>query len=413
MQVEIMPTKLSGRVQIPPSKSDAHRAIICASLAHGVSTISNVAYSDDIIATIGAMRTLGANIVQDNDRLVIHGIERVVDEDVEINCIESGSTLRFLTMVSSALCRGKIHFVGKGKLGARPMEIFQNILQGQGILYQNDSFENTDQLLDLWIGGGFSSGNFSIKGDISSQFLSGLLFTCPLLDGDSTIEITTPMQSIGYVDLTLNTLKKFGIKVLHENYRKFFISGGGRYQSRDYTIEGDYSQSAFFRVANMLGSDIEICGLDDHSLQGDKVIFDFCDQLQSASADQFIQLDCENCPDIVPVLAVGVALRKGKTRITNIGRLKIKECDRLTATYTQLVKLGANVRMGQDWLEFEGVDCFVGGKVSAYGDHRMAMALAIASTRSTSPVIIDNKECVSKSYPDFWQVFSSLGGKIK
>ncbi len=413
MQIELLPTKLSGVVQIPPSKSDAHRAIICAALSQGVSTIFDVAFSDDIIATIGAMRALGAKITQVEDRLVVQGISQKVQSDIEINCIESGSTLRFLTMIASALCEGKIHFVGKGKLGTRPMEIFENILASQNILYQNDSFNNSDNLLDLWVGGGLNCGKFSLRGDVSSQFLSGLLFACPLLGGDSEIEITSPMQSVGYVDLTLNTLSKFGIVVHNDNYQKFFIRGNQQYQSRDYIIEGDYSQSAFFKVANLIGSEIEICGLNEHSLQGDRVIDDFCDQIKTTPSDQTLVLDCGNCPDIVPVLAVGVALRKGKTRIVNIGRLKIKECDRLVATFSELSKLGAKVSMGQDWLEFEGVESFGGGKVSSFNDHRMAMALAVAATRATNPVIIDNKECVSKSYPDFWQVYTSVGGKIK
>mgnify|MGYP000431810305 CR=1 FL=1 len=413
MQIELLPAKLSGVVQIPPSKSDAHRAIICAALSQGTSTIANVAFSDDIIATIGAMRTLGATINQVENKLIVQGISQKVKGDIEINCIESGSTLRFLTMIASALCNGKIHFVGKGKLGTRPMEIFQNILQSQGILYQNDSLQNANQLLDLWIGGGLSSGKFSLRGDVSSQFLSGLLFACPLLAGDSEIEITSPMQSVGYVDLTLNTLSKFGIVVDNDHYQRFFIRGNQRYQSRDYTIEGDYSQAAFFKVANLIGNDIEICGLSDQSFQGDKVIDDFCDQIARAESEQTLVLDCGDCPDIVPPLAVGVGLRKGKTRIVNIGRLKIKECDRLAATYSELSKLGANIKMGQDYLEFDGVQSFSGGQVSSFNDHRMAMALAIAATRATSPVIIDSKECVSKSYPDFWQVYTSVGGKIK
>ena len=415
MSSVITPSHLSGTVKIPPSKSMAHRAIICASLASGVCHISNVQFSADVLATIGAMRALGATIEIEDDCLTIYPVDtsKIQGDEVVIDCNESGSTLRFLTMIALALTDKKVRFVGRGKLGSRPMQAFYDIFDRQGIIYRDDSALTEERLLDLHVQGRLKSGEFYLSGDVSSQFVSGLLLATSLLEGDSVINITTPMQSVGYVDLTIKAMRDFGVEVINDEYRKLIVKGGRRYNARDYEVEGDYSQSAFFAVANLIGNSVNIEGLDPYSLQGDKVVFDLCERLKNANEEEIITIDGKDCPDIIPVLAVGCALRKGKTEIINLERLKIKECDRLSATYEVLNTLGAKVSKTENSLIFEGVDSFSGGSVSTYGDHRMAMSIAIASTRSIGEITIDDKLCVAKSYPDFWEVFGALGGKIR
>ncbi|MGN0796638.1 MAG: 3-phosphoshikimate 1-carboxyvinyltransferase [Christensenellales bacterium] len=415
MSSVITPSRLSGTVKIPPSKSMAHRAIICASLASGVCHISNVQFSADVLATIGAMRALGATIEIEGDCLTIYPVDnsKIQGDEVVIDCNESGSTLRFLTMIALALTDKKVRLVGRGKLGTRPMQAFYDIFDKQGIIYRDDSVLTAERLLDLHVQGRLNSGEFYLSGDVSSQFVSGLLFATSLLDGDSVINVTTPMQSVGYVDLTIKAMRDFGVDVINHDYRRLIVKGGRRYKARDYEVEGDYSQSAFFAVANLIGNNVTIEGLSPDSLQGDKVVFDLCERLKNAREEEIITIDGKDCPDIIPVLAVGCALRKGKCEIINLERLRIKECDRLTATYEVLNTLGAKVSKTENSLIFEGVDCFSGGSVSTYGDHRMAMSIAIASTRSIGEITIDDKLCVAKSYPDFWEVFDTLGGKIQ
>ncbi|MGN0771109.1 MAG: 3-phosphoshikimate 1-carboxyvinyltransferase [Christensenellales bacterium] len=414
MNSTITPAKLCGSVTVPPSKSMAHRAVICASFADGVSHISNVSLNDDVSATIGAMRQLGAKIEVDGDKLTVYPVDfDNIKGDIVVDCNESGSTLRFLTMVFPALTGNKVRFIGRGKLGSRPMKAFYDVFDRQGIAYLDNSAKNPEHYLDLTVQGRLHSGSFSLTGDVSSQFVSGLLFATSLLKGHSEIIITTPMQSSGYVDLTLAAMKDFGVEIDNHNYRRFVVKGGRRFKARDYVVEGDYSQSAFFAVANLIGNDVEIKGLNPDSLQGDKVVFDFCEKLKSASQEQTVIIDGKDCPDIIPVLAVGCALRKGRTQLINLHRLTIKECDRLQATHDVLCTLGAKVTKEADTLIFDGVESFGGGSVSTYGDHRMAMSIAIASTRATDAITIDDKQCVAKSYPDFWEVFGAMGGKIQ
>ncbi len=404
-EVKIVPNKLKGTIKIPPSKSMAHRAIICASLAKGSSKITNIDYSDDIIATIEAMKSIGTKFTIFDDELIISGANTFTKKDSFIDCNESGSTLRFLVPISIAN-ENNVRFVGKGNLGKRPITTFYEIFDNQKIKY---SYKENE--LDLHIKGKLSADTFKVKGDISSQFISGLLFTLPLLDGDSVIEITTKMESKSYIDLTLSMLEKFGIAIINENYEKFIVKGNQEYKSIDYEVEGDYSQGAFFHCANFIGNEINIFGLDENSLQGDKQVLDIIEDFKNNDGLDVI-IDASNCPDIIPVVTVASALRNGNTYIKNAGRLRIKECDRLSAICNELKKLGADVMEHNDSISICGKTELSGGKVSSYDDHRMAMALAIASSRCSSELIIDNKDCVSKSYPKFWQDFSLIGGII-
>ncbi|MDE6614734.1 MAG: 3-phosphoshikimate 1-carboxyvinyltransferase, partial [Clostridia bacterium] len=270
--MEITPAKLQGKVNIPPSKSVAHRAIICASLAHGESVISNISFSDDIKATIDCMRSLGAKIVEKGDTLHIQGCSNKIDADVKFDCNESGSTLRFMVPIALAKNGGQNLFVGRGKLGTRPLDIYEKICKEQNISYINDSQNNVENLLDLKVKGQLRSGVFSVKGNVSSQFITGLMFALPTLDSDSEIAIEGELQSKGYLDLTLSALKDFGIEIVNENYKRFLIKGKQKYLPRNYRVEGDWSQATFYELANYLGNNGDMQGLNVDSEQGDKDI---------------------------------------------------------------------------------------------------------------------------------------------
>lgn len=402
--IKITPNKLKGKVNIPPSKSMAHRAIICAALSKGKSVIDNIDLSDDIIATISAVKSMGAEVIIDKRKVTINGIfNSSSKDDFTIDCNESGSTLRFFVPITMLL-NVKKTFIGKGNLGKRPLDVFYNIFDKQGVKY---SYKK--DILNLTIEERLKPDTFEVRGDISSQFITGLLFTLPLLEGNSKIIITTDLESKSYLDLTLSMLEKFGIKIINNDYKEFIIKGNQEYKSMDYTVEGDYSQAAFFLSANYLGSDIDVLGLDETSLQGDKEIIKWLDVLKN-SEEKII--DATNCPDIIPVLTVCAALTKGETRIINAGRLRIKECDRLSAISTELNKLGAKITENEDNLVIEGVEELNGGPVNSHKDHRISMSMAIASTAAKDDIIIKDYMCVRKSYPTFFEDFVSLGGEI-
>lgn len=423
--LKIYPNKLEGKVKIPPSKSMAHRAVICAALSDGMSKVTNIDYSDDIIATIEAMRSLGAKINKREDYLEICGINsaendiKTSDELRVIDCNESGSTLRFLVPIA-VLFDGKNNFVGRGNLGKRPLDTYYEIFDKQGIEY---SYK--EGVLDLVTNGKIKADEFSVKGNISSQFITGLLFALPLLDGDSKIIITTELESKGYIDLTLSAIKDFGVEIINNDYKEFIIKGNQKYKSRDYRVEGDYSQAAFFLCADALSNNVVADDLKLDSLQGDKEVIDILKRMgvEFKNIDNGIVgkvkenelsstvIDGSQCPDIIPVVTLVAALSKGTTEIINAGRLRIKECDRLNAVTTELNKLGAKIIEKPDGLIVEGVEKLHGGvNVWSHKDHRIAMTLSIASTMCDSPIILEDFECVSKSYPKFFEDFKSIGG---
>lgn len=414
----ITPTTLKGTVEVPPSKSMAHRAIICASLARGVSRITHIEYSQDILATIEAMKALGTVIEMKEKELLIDGRTTYSNHQAYIDCKESGSTLRFMVPVS-LVHQNHVHFIGEGNLGKRPLTVFYDIFEKQHISYTYKEKE-----LDLDIQGQLQPGEFIVPGNISSQFISGLLFALPLLNGDSKIIISSSLESVGYIDLTLQMLESYGIKIENQDYKELLIPGNQSYQAHDYEVEGDYSQAAFYFVAGALGNDVMIKGLNLNSLQGDKEVISILERMGaklikkeenlSMQADSLkgCVIDGSQCPDVIPVLSLAAALSKGTTKIIHAERLRIKECDRLKAMYTELTKMGAHVKETADGLIIDGVEQLHGAKVSSYLDHRIAMTLAIASTTLKEPLELDNKECVKKSYPSFWEDFKQLGGII-
>ncbi|MBS5113577.1 MAG: 3-phosphoshikimate 1-carboxyvinyltransferase [Coprobacillus cateniformis] len=418
MAVSITPHSLKGQVCVPPSKSMAHRAIICASLARGRSTITNIEYSQDIKATIAAMKALGTMIFEYDDYLEIDGTTTFLKNQCEINCFESGSTLRFMVPIS-LVCEANVHFIGEGRLGKRPLNVYYDIFEKQGI-----SYLYRENILDLYVRGRLRGGVFEIPGNVSSQFISGLLFALPLMDEDSIIKITSPLESKGYIDLTLQMLNQYGIQVINHDYQELIIPGFQHYEAHDYRVEADFSQAAFYLVAGALGNDVVLTDLNLDSFQGDKEAIDILERMNAhliikETGHQMISsnlkatiIDGSQCPDIIPVIALACALSQGTTRIEHIARLRIKECDRLKATVEVINQLGGHAQELEDAMVIEGVERLKGGHVSSYNDHRMAMMEAIASTVCEAAVVIDEEKCVKKSYPSFWEHFQMLGGLI-
>ncbi|MFZ2200329.1 MAG: 3-phosphoshikimate 1-carboxyvinyltransferase [Leptotrichiaceae bacterium] len=426
MKVKIKPKKLGGTIPIPPSKSYSHRAIIAAALATSnkdkeVSRIDNLKYSVDITTTTEIMENWGANIEIGEDFEIIKGNSGIVNpKDEYTQCNESGSTIRFLIPIGLSN-NNKIVFDGKGKLVERPLDSYYKIFDEQGIKYSNNN-----GWLPLNVDGQLKPGKYEIEGNISSQYITGLLYALPLLNGDSELRINKTLESKGYIDLTLEILEMSGIKVVNNNYKSFFIKGNQKYNPFDYVIEGDYSQVAFWIVAGLLGSEIKCLHVKKDSLQGDREIIEIV-QRMGANVEIFDDyiivkpsqtygtvIDISQCPDIGPILTVLAALSKGETKIINAERLRIKESDRITSIKTELNKLGANVEEVGDSLVINGVERLTGSaELSAWNDHRIAMSLAIASIKCDGEIVIDEAESVKKSYPHFWEDFKKMGGDVE
>ena len=404
MDLKITPGKLKGSLTVPPSKSAAHRMVIAASLSDGVSTITNLSSSADILATMNSMRSLGAQIVFNGDTAVIEGIKSVPDNAV-LDCCESGSTLRFLIPVACALGVSS-EFTGRGLLPQRPITPLIEELPNHGISFDFSKAEN-NCTLPCSVKGKLTPGEYSISGSVSSQFITGLLFALPLLDSDSSIKLTSHLESRPYVDITIGVLRDFGCEIsCTEN--GFSVKGNQRMHPFSGAVEGDYSQAAFFFAANVLGSDVEIKGLRTDSLQGDKQITEICKN--ALSGGKAFRLDCSDIPDLVPILTVLACFLEGKSEIYNVARLRIKECDRLAAMEDCLNRIGGKVKAYSDKIEIQGVNKLSGGEIQCYNDHRIAMSMAIAATRCEKPLIIRGAECVRKSFPNFFEVYESLGG---
>ena len=418
MKVLIRPKKLSGFIDVVPSKSYSHRAIIAASLADGVSVIKNVLFSNDILRTIDCCKAFGAEITCGESYLIVKGSSEIKRVSNIINAGESGSTIRF--MIPILLVNSEpMTFCGENHLNNRPLDSYYNIFEEQNILYKHPD----DKFMPLETNGGLKSGVYKIRGDISSQFITGLLFALPLLNGDSKIKITTNLESKSYVDLTLDILKMYNIEIVNNNYEEFIIKGNQKYKPCDYTVEGDFSQAAFFLVLGALGNDIKLRCMNLESLQGDRKIIEDIKALGGSVVveDDYIKalplnltgntLDFSQSPDLGPVLSVLASVCSGNTTFINAGRLRIKECDRITCVKEELLKLGAKVSESLEEMYFEGVNDFSGSlELFAHNDHRIAMSLAVASTICNGPIMINGAECVKKSYPHFWSDFRKLGG---
>lgn len=416
MNVVLRPSTVSGSVTIPPSKSQSHRAIIAASLAPGKSTISNIAYSDDVIATIGAMEKIGAKFVKLPHQLHVTGVRRLaVTDDNFIDCNESGSTLRFILPIFS-LVKDKVVFTGKKSLFKRPMNLYENLWKKQGLHYQ----ATEDTILTQ---GTLTPGNYEIPGNVSSQFISGLLFTLPLLKADSTLQVVGDFESRQYVDMTIETLAQFHIKI-HVDDQTFRIPGNQTYHPTNVTVEGDFSQLAFFAVMGILGGSVLCKNVPFQTHQPDRKMLDFIRDMGGVyevkeqgilfrkSNTVGCSLDVSQCPDIAPVLSVLAACSEGKSQIVNAARLKMKESNRLATTAEMIQKLGGVCDMGEDSLSIQGVPSFQGGTFESHHDHRIVMSVAAASVRAKENIVIHGAEAVNKSYPNFFQDLASLGVQV-
>ena len=427
MKIKIKPSTLNGTIEIPPSKSYSHRAVIAAALAEGgkKSKINNLKFSVDITTTTYIMENWGAEISRGESSLEIVGNDgKVVPKDKYVQCNESGSTIRFLIPIGLTN-ENELIFDGKGKLVDRPLDSYYRVFDKQGIFYKNENGK-----LPLTVNGKLKAGNYEIDGNISSQFITGLLYALPLLDGDSKLTINRNLESKGYIDLTLEILKLAGIEIVNNNYKSFDIRGNQIYKPFDYTVEGDYSQVAFWIVAGIISAnrdnEVKCLHVNKNSLQGDREIIEIVERMGAnleifedyvivkPSKTKGTVIDISQCPDIAPILTVLAALSEGETRIINGERLRIKESDRITSIKTELNKLGANVTEEGDSLIIQGVQGFTGGvTVSAWNDHRIAMSLAVASSRCEKEIVLEEAESVRKSYPHFWDDFVKMGGEIE
>ncbi len=405
MNVTITPGLLRGTITPPPSKSQAHRVIIAAALAVGESVISRVDPSQDITATLGCMEALGTKVTwKDASTVRIAGIGgRRGETAPALFCGESGSTLRFLIPIALAVAGGG-EFHGKGRLMERPQEPYFEIFREKGIAFSRE--DDT-----LYIKGALTPGEYRLRGDVSSQFVTGLLYALPLLPGDSEIVLTTELESAGYIDMTIDALRAFGVAVTRTK-RGWQVPGNQRYLAADASVEADYSQAAFFYAAKGLGNDVAVTGMNPNSHQGDRIILPYEKRLDGPGEEA---LDVRECPDLVPALAVRAALRAGEvTHITNAARLRMKESDRLAAVTEVLNALGADVREEPAGLTIYGKGALSGGTaVSSWNDHRIAMMAAVAATRCEQPITVTGAECVRKSYPGFWQDYQTLGGRLE
>ena len=407
MNVTITPTLLHGAVTPPPSKSQAHRLLLAAALAEGTSTLSNVAFSQDIQATVRCLEALGAAVRQEGDRLAVTGLAGQTDSGEqlpELDCGESGSTLRFLIPVALAVRGGGV-FTGHGRLMERPQEPYFDIFREKGISYEQQDGP-------LTVKGQLTPGVYTLPGNVSSQFVTGLLYALPLLPGDSEIHLTTPLESADYVRMTMAALKEFGVAVEYDGERTFRVPGNQTGHPTGMTVEADWSNAAFWYAAAYLDSKLDIQGLNYQSAQGDACIGRLYWTLAKPGE---AEIDVSGCPDLVPPLAAMAALRgEGQvTRLVNAARLRIKESDRLSTVTEVLTALGAEVEEHADHLIITGKDRLPGGvTVSGHNDHRIAMMAAIAATNCAAPVTITGAECVRKSYPSFWDEYARLGGQI-
>jgi len=402
----------AGTIQLPPSKSLSHRALICAALAGG-KRVSNVVDNMDIDRTCDCLTALGASFVRSPGTVSFLTPPSAPQEGAVLDCGESGSTLRFFIPLA-AVYGIPVKFTGQGRLLSRPMAPYVDCFTPNGVTLEQSE-------VALTVSGKLTPGTFCLPGDVSSQFVTGLLFALPLLDGDSVIEITTALESASYVDLTLDALAHFGIRIEHENYQKFTVPGNQQYAPADYTVEADYSSAAFLLAAGALGCEVICKGLNPHSSQGDRAFLDVIaqaggqvdwiapDTVQVRGGNlQGITVDVSDTPDLVPPMAALLCFCRGTSRIINAARLRMKESDRLHAVATELNRLGAKITEGSDYLEIEGVPHLTGGRCHSHNDHRIAMMAALASLRAQGTVEIDDPTCVNKSYPGFWDDFLKI-----
>lgn len=443
MRVTIRPSSISGALSAPPSKSMAHRALICAALAGGKSYIANLSGSEDIAATCRALSLLGAEFAPEGeDALRVTGTGgHIAAPEVPVDCGESGSTLRFLIPVF-ARCGKPVGFTGHGRLMERPQTVYAELFKACSI-----PFSHTDTFIRVC--GALPAGSYTVRGDVSSQFISGLLFALPLAQGESVLHITPPFESRSYIALTLAALADFGIAARFENENTICIDGNQKYVPCNYTVEGDYSQAAFLAVLGALCGGVTVRSLRPDTKQGDAAILEIlarCGARYTRAGDAVTfaksalrgtRINLADCPDLGPVLMALGAFCAGETVIENAGRLRLKESDRIEAMETELRKLGADISSTPDTVTVRGNalnGCAQYGgapqssvlqsgalqsgvlhgadNLCGHNDHRVVMALAVAALSAGVPAVIDGAGAVRKSWPDFFAAIRTLGADI-
>lgn len=411
MRVKVFPSSLCGTIPAIASKSDAHRLFICAYLSDKKTLIKLQSTSVDIDTTLECLSSLGAKIKRENN--VVEITPSKSNDGCILDANESGSTLRFLIPVATAVA-DKVTFIGHGRLPERPIGELLDTLSQNGVSFSSDKLPFTTE-------GRLKSGTFKLPGNISSQYITGLLFALPLLEGDSEIVLTTNLESKGYIDITLSALGKFGIKI-EKRKNSYFVKGSQKYISPTNTeVDGDWSNSAFFLVAGAVKNFIKMSGLDINSPQGDKAITDVLKRfgakvtLESEisveeSTLKATKIDISEIPDMLPALAVLASFAEGTTEFTGGRRLRIKESDRLKSVSDMINSLGGRATELDEGLIVEGVG-LSGGEVNSYNDHRIVMAAAIGGALGSGEVTINGAEAVNKSYPSFFEDFEKIGGK--
>ena len=399
MNVLIRPGAARGTVAAPPSKSQAHRLLICAALADGESNVRGVDRSEDILATADCLAALGASLTWEGDDVRIRGCDPRKSGPAVLRCRESGSTLRF--MIPLCLLSGSaMRLEGSEKLLSRPLSVYDDLCREQGLALRR---ENAGLLAE----GCLAPGEYTVPGGISSQFITGLLFALPLLPADSRIQLIPPVESRSYLSLTLQALHDAGVDVSWADENTLFIPGGAAYRPLDTEVEGDYSNAAFFEALNCTGGNVTVTGLRPDSLQGDRVYRDFFPRLAAGNAG----LDLADCPDLAPVLFAAAALGRGAS-FTGTRRLRFKESDRGAAMAQELAKFGVQLISEENRITVPAAALRAPSEpLDSHNDHRIAMALSLLCTRTGGE--IRGAEAVRKSFPDYWDRLRSLGIEIE
>ena len=416
MKRTIIPGARTGRVRIPASKSQAHRLLICAALGEEKTEVVCDGISADIAATAKCLRALGAAVEETEAGFLVSPIKKVPEGRCELYCGESGSTLRFLLPVVGAL-GVQAAFHREGRLPQRPLAPLDGVLTAHGMTLSEDG----DLLL---CSGQLQAGNYEIAGNVSSQYISGLLMALPRLAGESRLTVTGTLESAAYVAMTEDALRLSGVE-FSKNGASYAIPGGQRFRLPARTaVEGDWSNAAFFLCMGALAKEgIRVEGLNLKSSQGDRGVLDVLRAFGAAVSEEEnavtvrhgtlrgVTVDASPIPDLIPVLSVVASVAAGETRVENAYRLRLKESDRLQSTANLLRALGGRVEEKEDGLVITGVPVLHGGETKTQNDHRLAMSAAVAACAAMGEVTVDNDACVAKSYPRFWEDYGSLKGE--
>ena len=399
MKVKILPSKTSGEVSAPPSKSFAHRYLIGSVLSRGKCVIKNIADSDDISATLSCIERLGGSVTKDGNTVTVIPTNEKQIENAVFDCKESGSTLRFFIPVVLATGAKNCTFLGSERLLARGINEYEKLFENSDVKINSDE-------KSIEISGTLSAGNYEISGEVSSQYTTGMLFALSGLSGKSTLKITGNAESRAYVDMTIKVLKEFGADIAEPEKNFFEINGKGRLSPGEFTVEGDWSNAAFLIALSRLLGTISVSGLNENSVQGDRFSSVAFDALDGENAE----IDLKDCPDLAPILFAYAAYKNGG-KFINTRRLRVKESDRANVMAEELKKFGANVKVYENSVEIEKTQLkppIV--PLCGHNDHRIVMALSVLA--AVFGAEIDGAEAVNKSYPDFFRVIKKAGVNV-